>query len=134
MPRLRIFTKEFRLYATREIATSEDVKENVVDACYIAHDGEAYRIIIEKVDLKDSVIAKYREIFPGKLAIHPDFPDFAEGYMVERLDDAPQNYIDKLFEKEVKQTLEEELKSALDNEDYAEAARIRDKINRQKSG
>lgn len=117
---LRTFIKEFRLYGTRDLQGKD-----VTRALYIARDGEAYEIIAP-LDPSSIVTVKYKEVRNNILAILPEFP---HGYeIIQRVETAPQHYINRLFGKEIKLSLDEELRAALDQEDYKRAAEIRDQL------
>lgn len=121
---LRTFTKEFRLYGIRD-----NSDPRTADTLYIAKDGEAYQLFVNKDEVVPIITATYREIFPLKLSPVPDF-GFPNGCMVNRIETAPQQYITKLYGQEIKLSLEDELKMALDREDYVCAAQIRDKLKK----
>jgi hypothetical protein len=120
MHSLRTFTKEFRLYGTRDLQG-----KGVIRALYIAQDGESYEMVAPK-DPESCVVAKYKEVRNNILAVLPEFPDGYE--IIRRVETAPKQFIERVFGPEIKASLEDELRIALEQEDYTRAAAIRDKL------
>lgn len=131
MSNFREFPKEFKVYCVT--TTSND--QGMFGAVVTAKDGETWEVLMEeyvKPALKDPVIFVHKEIKQCVLALLPTPP---KGYeIISRVSPPEKKILDLLFPPMVEKSLQEQLASAIEQEDYLRAAVLRDKLKKEKKG